>query len=76
MAGPTFEIYRSGYVLPHYDAAWIVLHERLLELAAYCGKLSGQQSAPQADLQAIAENFRRLAAVLEPHVKMSQAEKA
>jgi len=72
MAGPTFEIYRTGYILPHHDAAWIVLHERLLELAAYCGKLSDQQP-PQADLQAILENFRRLATVLEPYVKTSQA---
>ena len=71
MAGPTFEIYQTGYILPHHDAAWIVLHERLLELAAYCGKLSDQQQ-PQADLQAILENFRRLAEVLEPHVKTSQ----
>src|SRR5207248_4591322 len=73
LAGPTFEIYRTSYVLPHHDAAWIVLHERLLELAAYCDKLSDQQSAPQADLQAIRENFRKLAAVLEPHVKTNQA---
>src|SRR5881275_924541 len=66
MAGPTFEIYRTSYVLPHHDSAWIVLHERLLELAAYCGKLSDQQAALQVALQAIGENFRRLAAVLEP----------
>src|SRR5205085_8116128 len=76
MAGPTFEIYRTGYVLPHHDAAWIVLHERLLELAAYCDKLSGQQAAPQGALQAIGENLRRLAAVLEPHAKASQPGKA
>ena len=73
LAGPTFEIYRTGYILPHHDASWIVLHEQLLELAAYCGKLGDQQPAPQADLQAIGENFHRLAAVLEPHVKTSQA---
>lgn len=76
VAGPTFEIYRTSYVLPHHNAAWIVLHERLLDLAAYCGKLSGQPSAPQTDLQTIGENFRRLAAILEPYVKTSQAEKA
>jgi hypothetical protein len=35
-AGPSFEIfYRSGYVLPHAEAAWVVLHERLLELYGY-----------------------------------------
>jgi hypothetical protein len=72
LAGPTFEIYQTGYMLPHHDAAWIVLHERLLELAAYCGKLSDQPSASQADLQAILENLRRLAALLEPYVKTSQ----
>jgi hypothetical protein len=73
MAGPTFEIYQTSYVLPHHDAAWIVLHERLLELAAYCGKLCDQQPEQQVELQAIKENLRRLAGVLEPHVKMSQA---
>ncbi len=69
-AGATFEIYRTGYMLPHHQAAWIVLHERLLELAAYCSKLSAQQSAPQ-DLQAIKENFRRLAAALAQHINTS-----
>jgi hypothetical protein len=73
VAGPTFEIYQTGYLLPHHDAAWIVLHERLLDLASYCGKLSDQQSLLERDLQPIRENFRRLAALLEPHVKTSQA---
>ena len=74
MAGPTFEIYRTGYVLPHHDAAWIILHERLLELAAYCGKLSDQHSAPQEDLQVIGANFSMLATMLEPFVKTHQPE--
>jgi hypothetical protein len=73
MAGPTFEIYQTSYILPHHDAAWIVLHERLLELAAYCGKLSDQQPEQQVELQTIKENLRRLAGVLEPHVTASQA---
>jgi len=73
MAGPTLEIYQTGYTLPHHDAAWIVLHERFLELAAYCGKLCDQQPKQQIQLQAIKENLRRLAGVLEPHVKTSQA---
>src|SRR5436305_14239131 len=72
MAGPTFEIHRPGYILPHHDAAWSVLHERRLELAADCADPRDQQGAPQADVQAIGENLRRLAAVLEPHVKTSQ----
>lgn len=72
LAGPTFEIYQTSYVLPHHDAAWIVLHERLLELATMCGRVSDQQSAPRADLLAVGENVRQLAAVLEPHVKTRQ----
>ncbi len=35
----------------------------------------GVTAAQLADLQAIGANFRRLAAVLEPHVKTSQAGK-
>ena len=72
MAGPTFEIYQTAYILPHHDAAWIVLHERLLELAAYCGKLCDQQPKQQIQLETIKENLRRLAGVLEPHVQTSQ----
>ncbi len=44
--GATFEIYRTGYILPHRHAAWAILHERLLEFAGFCGKLSRQQSLP------------------------------
>ena len=65
-AGATFEIYRTGYMLPHHQAAWIVLHERLFELSAYCSKLSAQQSVAQ-DLQAIEENIHSLATRLEQH---------
>ncbi|HEX8035212.1 MAG TPA: ferritin-like domain-containing protein, partial [Ktedonobacterales bacterium] len=72
VAGPTFEMYQTGYVLPHHDAAWIVLHERLLELDAICTRVSDEPSAPRADLQTIGENFRRMATVLERHVKTSQ----
>jgi hypothetical protein len=35
-AGPSFEIfYRSGYMLPHARSAWVLLHERLLELYGF-----------------------------------------
>ena len=32
-AGPTFDIFRRSYLLPHRAAAWVILRERLLELA-------------------------------------------
>jgi hypothetical protein len=35
-AGPSFEIfYRSGFMLPHTRGAWVLLHERILELEAF-----------------------------------------
>jgi CDGSH-type Zn-finger protein/truncated hemoglobin YjbI len=36
-AGPSFELfYESDYVLPHREAAWILLTERIREAAAFC----------------------------------------
>jgi hypothetical protein len=70
-AGASFEIFRTGYILPHHHAAWIALHERLLELAAYCGKLRTQTGAPQ-NLQEIEANMRKLAATLAQHINTGQ----
>ena len=39
-AGPAFEMfYGSGFLLPHSRAAWILLHERLLELRGFLDEL-------------------------------------
>jgi len=36
-AGPSFELfYESDYVLPHREAAWILITERIREAAAFC----------------------------------------
>ena len=36
-AGPSFELfYESDYLLPHRDAAWVLLAERIEEAAAFC----------------------------------------
>src|SRR3712207_3209864 len=66
-AGPNFEFYRTGYLLPHRHAAWVLMHERLLELADYSARLDARPSAP-AGLAPIAEHFRRLAGALEQHI--------
>jgi nitrite reductase/ring-hydroxylating ferredoxin subunit len=66
-AGPSFEFYRTGYLLPHRRAAWVLMHERLLELADYCAQLSARSSAP-AELTTIRENFRKLVGALEQHI--------
>jgi Ferritin-like len=63
MAGPSFEMYRSGNILPHRYGAWTVLHERLLELATYSDRLIKQPGAPQ-ELAAVGANARQLAATL------------
>jgi hypothetical protein len=66
-AGPNFEFYRPGYLRPHRHAAWVLMHERLLELADYGARLSARPSAP-AELTTIAKNFQMLAKALEPHI--------
>jgi hypothetical protein len=64
MAGPSFEMYRAGNILPHRYGAWTILHERLLELAMYAEKLLEQSGAPQ-ELASIGMNARQLAHALE-----------
>ena len=66
-AGPSFEVYRTGYLLPHRDAAWMLLHERLQELATYCVHLTTHPSLEQ-DLTRVTGALQRLAATLEQHV--------
>jgi nitrite reductase/ring-hydroxylating ferredoxin subunit len=47
-AGPSFEVfYRSGYLLPHTEAAWVLLHERLLELYGFLMATLTQPGTPQ-----------------------------
>jgi nitrite reductase/ring-hydroxylating ferredoxin subunit len=74
-AGPTFEFYRTGYLLPHRHAAWVLMHERLLELADYCARLSARPSAP-AELTTIEESFRKLSGALEQHIDQEEGDAA
>ena len=68
MAGANFEIYRTGYMLPHRYAGWNVLHERFLELANTCSRLSMHKDAPKV-LLGIEQNIRKFATMLEQHMK-------
>jgi CDGSH-type Zn-finger protein/truncated hemoglobin YjbI len=44
-AGPSFELfYESDYFLPHREAAWTLLTERLDEAASFCGAVGGDCS--------------------------------
>jgi hypothetical protein len=46
-AGPSFQMFRSTQLLPHKDAAWTVLRERLQNLATYCQRLGDELSSEQ-----------------------------
>jgi hypothetical protein len=59
-AGPAFEIVQpSFYVLPHRDAAWRILTERLDELAGRADRLSG--TAGLGKLTEMADDLRGMA---------------
>jgi hypothetical protein len=66
-AGPTFDIFRRSYLLPHREAAWIVLRERLQELAdgsLAIGELFAGESdaAARTTLSAVERSLHGLAA--------------
>jgi hypothetical protein len=70
-AGPTFDIIRRSYLLPHRNAAWVILRERLQELAdgsEMIGRLFAADVDPAArttlaeverSLRALADVFAR-----------------
>ncbi|MGA2199173.1 MAG: hypothetical protein ABSG45_04470 [Nitrososphaerales archaeon] len=64
-AGPAFEVYRRiSYVLPHRHSAWVILHERLAELADFSGKLKAPENA-ESKLETVTDSLRSLASRLE-----------
>ena len=47
--GPSFELfYENDYLMPHRDAAWALLEERVRESANFCGLIREIASAPVA----------------------------
>jgi len=65
-AGPTFDVYRTGYLLPHRHAAWVVLHERLTGLAEACAA-AAEETGHEA-LDTAEGNLRSLAGLLAPGI--------
>jgi CDGSH-type Zn-finger protein/truncated hemoglobin YjbI len=65
-AGPSFELfYESDYLLPHRDAAWVVLAERIDEAAAFCESAEPELAAELADVR---QALRDIAASLNAHI--------
>jgi CDGSH-type Zn-finger protein/truncated hemoglobin YjbI len=68
-AGPSFELfYESDALLPHREAAWIMLTERIRQAAAFCEP--GVPCAPTvaASLEAVRSGLTDIARALEAHM--------
>jgi len=77
-AGPAFEIVRPAFfVLPHREAAWKILHERLETLAGVSAELA-KETSPDV-MTRIEGNLRGMAGDLDQHLEaraLSTAESA
>jgi CDGSH-type Zn-finger protein/truncated hemoglobin YjbI len=65
-AGPSFELfYENDYLMPHRDAAWALLEERLRDATSFCGltqevaseSLAGELSAVREALTDVADSL-------------------
>ncbi len=64
-AGPSFELfYESDYLLPHRDAAWVLLAERIEEAAAFCEPASAELK----ELAPVREALHDIARSLSAHI--------
>jgi CDGSH-type Zn-finger protein/truncated hemoglobin YjbI len=69
-AGPSFELfYEADYLLPHREAAWTLLTERLEVAASFCTSVGSDCSGPVADrLTAITAALDAIAQTLAAHL--------
>ena len=68
-AGPSFELfYESDYVLPHREAAWILLTERLRQAADFCEPGGPCAPAVAASLAAVRSSLAGIADALAAHL--------
>jgi hypothetical protein len=69
-AGPSFELfYETDYLLPHLEAAWALLAERLDETAQLCDRLEVGQGKVIADrLAPVQAAMRKIARSLAVHL--------
>jgi CDGSH-type Zn-finger protein/truncated hemoglobin YjbI len=68
-AGPSFELfYESDTVLPHREAAWILLTERLHQAASFCDPDTGCPVAIADRLGSVQASLLEIARSLEAHM--------
>ena len=68
-AGPSFELfYQSGYLMPHREAAWTLIEERLRDASAFVGSLQNDSDPVASDrLAPVAEALDEIADSLAAH---------
>ncbi len=75
-AGPAFELfYDSDYLLPHRRAAWLLIRERLGDLASFAGRVAEDPAAP-AEIASVRDAVLRSAARLTEHIDRAPATSA
>lgn len=67
--GASFEFYRSATLLPHRRAAWLVFHERLVELAHQAARLADVASS--SALAEVGTALSDIALHLEEHLDVA-----
>jgi hypothetical protein len=68
-AGPSFELfYESDYLMPHREAAWALLTERLTEAAEFADRIAHGAAEPAATaVGSVGSAFRDIAGSLAAH---------
>jgi hypothetical protein len=68
-AGPSFELfYENDYLMPHREAAWALLEERLREAASFCGLVQENASdSVRSQLAPVGDTLTDLAGSLAAH---------
>ena len=76
-AGPSFELfYESDYVLPHREAAWVLLVERLRQAADFCEPGAPCAPAVGDGLREVRANLTGIADALAVHLPARYAPQA
>jgi hypothetical protein len=70
-AGASFELfYETDCVLPHQNAAWLLLAERVQQAAAFCGQIRSDAPGPAADrLRVVGDGLDEVARSLAAHAE-------
>jgi CDGSH-type Zn-finger protein/truncated hemoglobin YjbI len=75
-AGPSFELfYETDYLMPHREAAWMLLTERLDEAAWLCATVQeGRGAQVAAQLDPVQAAIRQIARTLAAHLPAASAQ--